>query len=315
MDIKILRWNCRELENKIHELFLFLTKEKIDNVCLNEFKKWQKPFAHENYFIVTEAKASSFHGSAIIAKKGITVKEIKPITIRRNSNGQALEIIGVNLETSIIGNLWIINVYNSHNQELNINEIFDSNLKNIFICGDFNSPHQELNFPYNTKNGEKLLEIIDDGNFKLLNNGYSTFQSNRHKSQSMLDFHFCSLSVFKFFDNFQVLEDFGSDHSATLTSLKLKIQTEFELKAKVNFEKFRKQAKDKYKNSCFYPPNYPNKYNLNEINHSLIDLIHKSIEQSYVNTSHQISPEIINLIKQKKKIRRQLKSATNDTFY
>ena len=129
----------------------------------------------------------------------------------------------------------------------------------------------------------------------------------------MLDLHFCSLSVFKYFDNFQVLEDFGSDHSATLTSLKLKIQTEFELKANVNF---RKHAKDNYINSCLPPPMYPNKYNLNEINHSLIDLIHKLIEQSYVkNTSHQISPEIISLIKQKKEIRRQLKCAKNDTFY
>ena len=105
----------------------------------------------------------------------------------------------------------------------------------MFIFGDFNSPHQELNCTYNTENSEKLLEKIDDRNFKLLNNGYPTFQSNQHKSQSVLDLHFCSLSVVKYFDNFQVLEDFGSDHSATLTSLKLKNQTEFELKAKVNF--------------------------------------------------------------------------------
>ena len=132
----------------------------------------------------------------------------------------------------------------------------------------------------------------------------------------MLDLHFCSLSVFKYFDNFQVLEVFGSDHSTTLTSSKLKTQTEFELKTKVNFQKFRKHAEDNYKISCLYPPMYPNKYNLNEINHSLIDLIHKSIEQSYIyNTSHQISPEIISLIKKKKNIRRQLKSAKNDTFY
>ena len=161
-NIKILQGNYRGLENKIQELFLFLTKENIDIVCLNEVKKRQKPFAHEIYFIVTETKASSFHGSVIIAKKCITVKEIRPITTTKNSNGRALEIIGVNLETPIIGNLWITIVYNSPNQELNINEIFDSSLQNTFICGDFNSPHQELNCIYNTENGEKLREIIDD---------------------------------------------------------------------------------------------------------------------------------------------------------
>ena len=65
-----------------------------------------------------------------------------------------------------------------------------------------------------------------------------------------------------------------------------------------------------------YPPNHPNKDYLNEIDHNLIDLIHKSIEQSYVNnTNQQIIPEIISLIKQKKKIRKQLKCAKDDTFY
>ena len=222
----------------------------------------------------------------------------------------------MNLETPTIGNLWIIKVYNSPNQDLNFNEIFDRNLQNMLICGDFNSPHQELNCIYNSGNSEKLLEIIDDGNFKLLNNGSRTYQSNQHQSHSMLDLHFCSLSVFKDFDNFQVLEVIGSDHSATLISLKLKTQTEFDLQTKVNFQKFRKHANVNYKHSSLYPPNYPNKDNLNEINHNLIDLIHKSIEQSYVNnTINQSCPEIISLIKQKKKIWRRLKSAKANTFY
>ena len=92
----------------------------------------------------------------------------------------------------------------------------------MFVCGDFDSPHQELTCTYNTKNGDKLLGIIDEGIFKLLNNRYPTYQSNQHKSQTMLELHFCSLSFFKNFDIFQVLEDFGSDHPATITSLKLK---------------------------------------------------------------------------------------------
>ena len=43
----------------------------------------------------------------------------------------------------------------------------------MFIYGDFSSP-QELNSAYNTENGEKLLDIIDDRNSKLLNNIYPT---------------------------------------------------------------------------------------------------------------------------------------------
>ena len=132
----------------------------------------------------------------------------------------------------------------------------------------------------------------------------------------MLNLHFCSLSVLKHFDTFQVLEDFGCDHSATLKSLKLKLQVKLDLKAKVDFKKFRKHAKISYKSSCLYPIKYPNKDNLNETSHSIIELTHKSIDQSYVNqTNLQISPEIIKLIQQKKKITRQLKHAKDDTFY
>ena len=65
-----------------------------------------------------------------------------------------------------------------------------------------------------------------------------------------------------------------------------------------------------------YPPKYPNKDNLNETSCNIIEIIHKSIDQSYVNkTKLQFSTEVIKLIKQKKKIRRQLKRAKDDTFF
>ena len=154
---------------------------------------------------------------------------------KKNSNGQALEKNFVNLEAPIIGNLWIHNIYNSHNQDLNISKIFESTLQNMLIKSS----------TVHTTTDKKLLERIDEGNFKLPNNGYPTYQSNQRKSQSTLDLDFCSHSVFNYFDNFQAMDDFGSDHSATPTSLKLKLQTDFDMKAKVIFKKFKKHAKVK----------------------------------------------------------------------
>ena len=40
--LKILQWNCRGLNNKISDLILFLTEEKIDVICLNEVKNGKK---------------------------------------------------------------------------------------------------------------------------------------------------------------------------------------------------------------------------------------------------------------------------------
>ena len=53
----------------------------------------------------------------------------------------------------------------------------------------------------------------------------------------MLDLHFADQSIFKFFDTFYVSDDFGSDHSSTITTLNIVTQSKFELKAKINFKK------------------------------------------------------------------------------
>ena len=62
------RCNCLSIK-KIMNCFGFWWKNNYDNVCLNEVKKWQKRIIQEKYSIVTEAKASSFHGPVINAKR------------------------------------------------------------------------------------------------------------------------------------------------------------------------------------------------------------------------------------------------------
>ena len=77
-------------------------------------------------------------------------------------------------------------------------------MKNVFIFEDFNAPHQELNCTYYTENGDKIIETIEAGKFKLLNNGYHTYQSYQGECRNTLDLHFADQSVFKFVDTFYV---------------------------------------------------------------------------------------------------------------
>ena len=98
----------------------------------------------------------------------------------------------------------IITAWNSPGKPLSTDKIFSGKLKNIFVCGDFNAPLYELNCSYDSENGEKLLNIFDEGTFKLLNNGYHTYQSFDGKRKNMLDLHFCDNSHFAHFNDFQV---------------------------------------------------------------------------------------------------------------
>ena len=216
---------------------IFGGKRYIDIVCLNEFKSLQKENLTDDYFVVTETRASKSHGSIILAKKGTTIIEVKPEKFDRNERGKMFDIIKACFEVTVTGHLGVIALYNSPGRDLNLSEIFETEMKNVFICADFNAPHQELNCTYNTENGDKVIETTETGKFKLLNNGYHKYQSEQGECRNMLDLHFADQSVFKFFDTFYVSDDFGSDHSSTIITLNIMTQSKFDLKAKINLKK------------------------------------------------------------------------------
>ena len=132
-------------------------------------------------------------------------------------------------------------------------------MKNVFVCGDFNAPLHELNCSYFPEIGEKLLNIIDEGTFKLLNNGYHTYQSFEGKWKNMLDVHFCDISLFAHLNDFQVSEGLGSDHKITLTTLSLRKSEVSQLKSKINYRKFREHARKLHRSSNLWPLKYPKK--------------------------------------------------------
>ena len=131
----------------------------------------------------------------------------------------------------------------------------------------------------------------------------------------MLDVHFCDSTVFRNFSNFEVSEDLGSDHRTTNTTFNLKVSKKFELKSEINFRHFRENARKSYRSSDLWPAQYPGKDELNKFSSNLVEIIHKSFEDSYVNKNKlPYSIETQKLIKLKRKKRRELKGALDDEF-
>ena len=300
--IKILQWNCPGLSNKKLDLLVSLKEKDIDIVCLNEVKSWQKENLNRDYFVVTETRASKSHGSIILAKEATTIIEVKPEKFDSNERGKIFEIIKACFEVPVIGHLWVIALYISPGRDLNLSEIFETEMKNVFICGDFNAPHQELNCTYNNENGEKIIETIETGNFKLLNNGYHTYQSYQGEGRNMLDLLFADQSVFNFFDTFYVSDDFGSDYSSTITTLNIMTQSNFDLRAKINFKKFNEIVRQENENSVLYPPVYPKAEELNQLNELPVQIIQFSLQKSYFQQKRfPFGHETTKLIREKKK--------------
>ena len=311
--IKILQWNCRGLSNKILELLVFLKERDIDILCLSEVKSWQKENVTDDFFVVAETRASKSHGSIILAKRGTIIIEVKPEKFDRNGQGKIFEIIKACFEVPVIGHLWVTALYNSPGRDLNLSELFETEMKNVFTCGDFNAPHQELNCTYNTENGEKIIQTIETGKFKILNNGYHTYQSYQGECQNMLDLHFADQSVFIFFDTFYVSDDFGSDHSSTITTLNIMTQIKFDLKGKTNFKKFNQIVRQEYENSVLYPPVYPKAEELNQLNELLVQIIQFPLQKLYIQQKRfPIGHETTKFTREKKKKRRELKRTNEE---
>ena len=131
----------------------------------------------------------------------------------------------------------------------------------------------------------------------------------------MLDLQFFDSTVFTNFSNFEVSEDLGSDHRTTITTFNLKINKIFELKLEIDFRQFRENARKSYRSSDLWPAQHPGKDELNEFSSNQVEIIHKSLENFYVNKNKlPYSIETQKLIKLKRKKRRELKVAVDDEF-
>ena len=248
-------------------------------------------------------------------KKSIVIKRTEPVEKEIDSNGRTLETLKLCLKLPLFNDFWVITVYNSLGKPLSTEKVLSGKLKIVCVCGDFNAPHHELNCSYGSENYEKLLNVIDEGTFKLLNNGYHIYQSFDGKFKNMLDLHFCDNSLLTHFNDFQVSENLGSDHKITITLMNLLEAKFFQLKSKINYRKFREIARKLYRSSNLWPAKYPKKDELNQFSSSLVKIIQKSLEDSCINNKEFLySAETQKLIKLKWRRRRELKTAIGHHF-
>ena len=128
----------------------------------------------------------------------------------------------------------------------------------------------------------------------------------------MLDLHYCDSSLITHFNDFQVSEDLGNGHKITITTMNLRKGKFFQLKSKTNYRKFRENALKLYRSSNLWPAKYPKKDELNQFSNSLVEIIHKSLEDSCLNKKEfPYSVETQKLIKLKR-MRRERKTPVGD---
>ena len=219
---RIVHVNIRGIRANRQNLIEFLRKRNFPEiVTINESKlNAAVSYSLPNYYIAARRDSShGHHGSLILVKA--SVKNVVSIDNLRNLSE---EVIGIRMNGSNqTPSLNICTYYNPPRQFVKP-EVFSS-LKNLsgptLLLGDVNCKNEFWGSTKDNRQGNHLLEILNDNQFIVLNNSQKTRYSPQSGKEETLDIAICNTEALRYFQNFHVDEGIGSDHYPILLSLAL----------------------------------------------------------------------------------------------
>ena len=116
---------------------------------------------------------------------------------------------------------------------------FNNNDIQSYIVGDLNSPHTALGSTYTNEKGRKLLKIMEDCDLYRAHGNETTYISRIHGTPNLLDYCLCDSIGLSHIRDWRILENQGSDHFPTITTISLSAPTRIVTKERVNWEKFK----------------------------------------------------------------------------
>jgi exonuclease III len=215
--INILQWNCRSILRKKHFLQNLLHHHDIRIFALSETHLSSlDDFSVFNFNIVRRDREDGFGGVLLGIRKDISFRE--------SINGMisSCELVGAAIADEHGCCLNVISGYSAPNCRLNTVEVGNA-LKSLtgplMVVGDFNAHSQSWGCREDDARAGAVLEMADDLNLVVLNDGSITRIAAPPRRSSAIDLTFCS-SELSLDITWRVLDDpAGSDHLPIISSL------------------------------------------------------------------------------------------------
>jgi len=189
--INVLYWNANGLTNKMLALLDHLMRHNVDVACISEtfLKPNSKLDSHPDYVVHRLDRVDRPKGGVAIIVKRNLKHQLQP-----SYNTKLMECIGIKVFINDTASCHILSVYlpgGSSGMEIDqhlrddINKI--TNLRgNYYICGDFNAKHREWNCNVANKAGKILQEM--SGQFMIYFPDSPTYYpEDRNKAESTID--------------------------------------------------------------------------------------------------------------------------------
>ena len=319
--LKIAHWNANGLNNKLQELKLFIHKNEIDIMTINETKYTAKNHCKVQGYIcyrqdrppkkdINDKDKTENPGGGIL----IFVKEtLKHSELKFHVNNEFFATIGIK-----IGNTAIYSAYIS-DKSLDT-QIFDkifSTCKKVIIIGDFNARHSTWNCVSSNENGRILNKYIDQKTYVLLfTDDYTYYPYNTKNNPSTID-----LALIKNIKNIniEVINDLDSDHLPIILTLNSKVKQNPDKKffdySKADWLNFRNYINSNFK----VQSKFRNKKDVDIAIKNTTEIIQKSSNiniplVTYKPKLNNYNPEIRSLINRRNKLRKLIQRTGSEDY-
>lgn len=213
--MKVVLWNARGLKNKREEVSRRI--QDCDVLVVTELKnKVNERCKMPNFHVVIKdshkiSKAAA-GGIGIMVRKEFKVKELEHI----RSGDDNIEVLGVQV-SGLKKDLIIIAFYRRPGEVVErgiwkkiINRIGSKD--NLLCVGDFNAHNHVWNCERTDRNGENLLEDMEECDLFLVNRDTLNRVGEGGRTNSNLDLGFCSEELIDIMKYSQKDDTWGSDH-------------------------------------------------------------------------------------------------------
>ena len=316
MGLNITFWNCQGVRSKRKELELYLNENSIDIIALNEtFLNKKVNFNIQGYDTIRNDRSTGQKGGvAFLVKHGLVVnKEFRNADFNIITDNEALAI---NLELSCNQNLTLATIYCPNGKpNLSLFQTIYNLSDNVMFVGDFNSKSEAFGCASKNDSGPILKTIQNTLDLIYLNNTEHTYMVRRNGNTDILDMAFITQNLIIHDTQFQIGVDLGSDH----LPIEISIDTTphrntFTNPTRYKFDQADREVFESTLEEALGSEDFSGHVSTNDLDRyadfivtALHTAVDKAIPKSNVRPeSNPISNETLALIKEKRKLRRQL---------
>lgn len=205
--VSILQWNTKSIRRRKHELLHLVNKFHPSVIAISE--TWLVPgsrFRVSGYSCLRDDRADGYAGSALLVRRSLPFSQIPLPLVSPDFNIVAIKVF----------NISFLSVYIPHPHPSlirDIQSIISLVPSPIILLGDFNAHHSSWGSSHDDAFGLALLEVFDEANLCILNNGSPTRRVYPSQNpRSALDLSICSSSLASIMSWRVMPLSYGSDH-------------------------------------------------------------------------------------------------------